>query len=212
MDLPKTDKDGVPYLSYSQVSSFIKSKSEYIKSYFLKEPIQFTDYIDFGSKVGKALETNDFSAFTEEETSTLVKVPRLDEFEKEIRLDFTEHGFYLKGFIDTNTKDLTHFADYKTGGINKVAEYEKEGYIQGQLYALGIEQHCGKLPKTAEVILIERYGNAFKGEPLVVGKEIVHIPLDISPEKLQLAKEAVIKAAYEISSYYKMFKRLNQIK
>lgn len=210
LELPKKDEQGVPYLSYSQVSSFLRNKNDYIKSYFLKEPIQFRDYIDFGSKVGTALEHDDFSAFSEEEQQTLNKVIRLDEFEREIRVDYTKYGFYLKGFIDTNTGTLDHVIDYKTGSQNKVAEYEKDDYIQGQLYALGIKQSCGKLPKKVEVVLIERYGNAFKGEKLSVGKQITHIPIDISDAKLKYASDAVIEAAQEISKYWKTFQTLNK--
>lgn len=208
MILPKIDKEGKPYLSYSQISSFLKNKKEYIKSYFFNEPIQFTAYIDFGSKVGKALETNDFSEFEKNEQEVLKKVPRFDEFEKEIRVDFGE--FYLKGFIDTNKKNLTYFADYKTGGVNKVDEYKKEDYLQPLIYAEGIRQATGKLPKKAEVILIERLGNAFKGEPLVVGKEIIHIPIDISEERIAYAKQLIEKTAKEIEHYYKVFLKLNK--
>lgn len=210
MILPKKDKDGVPYLSYSQISGFLYNKSDYIKSYFLNESIQFTTYIDFGSKVGEALEHNDFSAFDKDEQETLKKITRLDEFEREIRLDFPEYGFYVKGFIDSINKKLDHIIDYKTGGVNKVGEYEKDTYIQGQLYALGIEQHCKKLPKKVEVILIERYGNAFKGEPLKLGKEIIHIPIDISAKRLQYAKDLVIDTAHEISKYWQIFNKLNK--
>lgn len=200
----------MPYLSYSQVSSFLKNKTEYIKNYFLKEPIQFRDYLDFGGKVGTALEHNDFTGFDPEEQETLRKVPRLDEFEREIRLDYTKQGFYIKGFIDTNDTSLTHVIDYKTGSQNKVAEYEKDEYIQGLLYALGIKQSCGKLPKKVEVILIERYGNAYKGERLTVGKQITHIPIDIGSQRLKYAEEVVIHAAEEISKYWKIFQQLNK--
>ncbi len=208
MILPKIDKHGKPYLSYSQINSFLYNKKDYIKSYFFNEPIQFTAYIDFGSKVGKALETNDFSDFSEEEQQTLKRVPRLDEFEKEIRVDFGE--FYLKGFIDTNSSDLTHFMDYKTGAAKKVTEYQKDDYIQPHIYALGIEQETGILPKKADIILIERYGNAFKGEPLTVGKEILPVPIDISRERIEYARELVIKTAKEIEHYYKIFLKLNK--
>ena len=207
MLLPKVDKDGVPYLSYSQISSFLKNKKEYIKSYFFNEPISFTAYLDFGNKVGRALEKNDFSDFDQEEQLVLNKVPRLDEFEKEIRVDFGE--FYIKGYIDTNDKKLNHIIDYKTGSLNKVAEYEKDSYIQPQIYALGIEQETGKLPKKAEVILIERLGNAYKGEPLVLGKEIIPIPINISRARVNEVKDIVINAAKEIEHYYKIFLELN---
>lgn len=209
IQLPRKDKDGMPYLSYSQISSFLRNKTDYIKSYFLKEPIQFTDYIDFGSKVGTALEQNDFTAFSKEEQEVLRKVPRLDEFEREIKVSYPEHGFYIKGFIDTNTTKLDHFIDYKTGGANKVSEYQKDSYIQGQLYALGIKQACGKLPRKGEVILIERMGNAYKGEKLTLGKQIITIPLQIDEASVKRTNEIVIEAAYEISKYYKVFNKLN---
>jgi hypothetical protein len=52
--LPKTDKDGISYLSYSQISTWIKSKRDYIRQYFFKEGFEGNAYTDFGSKVGEA--------------------------------------------------------------------------------------------------------------------------------------------------------------
>lgn len=207
MELPKQDKHGVPYLSYSQLSSFLYNKKDYIKSYFLNEPIKFRDYIDFGSKVGNALEKNDFTKFDKTEQATLKKIKRLDEFEKEIRVDFKD--FYLKGFIDTNTFKLDHFMDYKTGSLGKETEYIKPNYIQPHIYALGIYQMCGKMPTKAEVVLIERTGNPMRHEPLKVGKQIMHIPIDISKKRIEEAQALVIKTAEEISRYWQIFKKLN---
>lgn len=210
MILPKVDKQGVPFLSYTQISSFITSKTDYIKRYFLNEPIQFRDYMDFGLKVGRALEVHDFSGFSKDEQSTLKRVTRLDEFEKQIRLDYLKYGFYLTGYIDTNSKDLTRIIDYKTGSANKVAEYEKDKYIQGQLYALAIKQQYGKMPKQVSVELIERYGNAFRGERLTVGKDIFTIPVDIGQARLKQVNELVVETAHEISKYYQIYKKLNK--
>lgn len=209
MILPKKDKDGY-FLSYSQISTFLTSKKDFIKQYIYKEPITFKAYINFGSEIGKALETNDFSAFSKQEQKILKQVKRLDIFEKAIKLDFKEHGFYLKGYCDTVDKKFTEIWDYKTGTKSKIEEYKKDDYIQPLLYAAGIEQETGRLPKKIGVILIDRKGNAFKGEKLTLGDQIWEIPLELTPERINYAKEKVIKAAYEISKLYQTFLKLNK--
>jgi hypothetical protein len=209
MNLPTKDKEGKPYISYSQVSTFIKSPKEYIQKYFFKEPISFTAYLDFGSKVGEALEKNDFSAFEKDEEITLKKVIRLDEFEREVKYDFGE--FYTIGYIDTNTKDLSYIIDYKTGSMDKESEYKKEEYIQPLIYAMSIEQETGKLPEKAEVVLIERYGNAFKGEILTVGQNIKHIPISITKDRIENTKQLILSTVKQIEQYYNVFLKLNTL-
>lgn len=209
INLPKRDSEGKQYLSYSQVSCFLKNKKDFIRQYFYKEPIAFKDYLLFGTKIGQALETNDFSGFTEKEQKTLSSIKRLDIFEKEIRLDFGE--FYLKGFIDTIDKDFKHAIDYKTaGGESKIEEYKKKDYIQLLLYALGIEQETGKLPETISVILIDRKGNAYQRESLTLGEQVWEIPLELTEERLQYAKDRVIEVANQISRLYSVFLKLNK--
>lgn len=210
MILPKKDKQGLCYLSYSQVNSFLTNKKEFIKSYFYNEPIKFTAYLDFGKKVGGALEKGDFSEFTKPEQKILKTVRRLDIFEKEVRLDFPEYNFYLKGFIDTIDNKFTEVLDYKTGTESKIVEYQKDKYIQPLLYAAGIYQETGKLPNKAGVILIDRKGNAYKGEPLTLGNQVWEIPLEVSKERIEYAKKVVIDTAHEISHYYKTFLKLNK--
>lgn len=206
--LPRVDDKGVCYISYSQHSKWKRDKKDYIKSYFFGERFEGNAYTDFGSRIGEALEKNDFSGFTKEEQKVLKRITRLDEFEREIKLDFGD--FYVLGFIDTNDKDLKILIDYKTGALNKVSEYEADKYDQLGIYAAAIEQETGKLPEQAHVELIERVGNAFKGEDLSLGKEVIQIPQDISPEKIAEIKKDVVKVANEISEYYRVFNLLNQ--
>lgn len=207
--LPRKDKEGNCYISYSQHSKWKSSKKEYIKQYFFGEEFEGNAYTEFGSRVGEALENNDFSSFNKVELRTLKKVTRLDEFEKEIRLDLGD--FYVKGFIDTNDKDCDIIIDYKTGALNKVSEYEKDEYDQLAIYAAAIEQEMGKLPRQAHVELIERKGNPFQGEELCLGKEVIQIPKDISPKRILKVKKDVVKVATEISEYYRIYKDLNSI-
>lgn len=202
-------KDGRYLISYSQINSFLTNKKQYFKSYFYGQPIEFTAYIDFGSKVGSALEKNDFKEFAKSEQHTLKKVPRLDEFERKITYHYNE--FDVIGFIDTNKKDLSKTYDYKTGTKSKIKEYQSDKYIQPYIYALGLKQEHGVTPDEMGVILIERLGNAYKGEPLVLGEEIWEIPLEISAKKLQYAENLVYRTAIEISNYYKAFLKMNKI-
>ena len=69
--LPKKDKEGVPYISYSQANSWsdvkgyntgMDGKIEYMLSYFYKVNFPDVGFGGFGGKVGTALEEGDFSA------------------------------------------------------------------------------------------------------------------------------------------------------
>jgi hypothetical protein len=209
MDLPRKDENGKNYISYSQHSKWKKSKKEYIKMYFFGEKFDGNEYTEFGSTIGEALENNDFSAFNSVEKKTLKKVTRLDEFEREIKWDFKD--FYVKGYIDTNDKDCKVLIDYKTGDLGKVSVYESDVYDQLAIYAGAIEQETGTLPEEAHVELIERIGNAFRGEDLALGKEVVKIPQDISPKKIEKVKKEVVKIATEIAEHYEVFNKMNSI-
>lgn len=209
MDLPRKDKDGNSYISYSQHSKWKYSKKDYIKSYFFGERFEGNAYTDFGSKIGEALENNDFSSFDKQEKVVLDMVTRLDEFEREVKWNLD--GFYVMGYIDSNDKDCTILIDYKTGDLDKVSTYEDDKYDQLAIYAGAIEQETGKLPKEAHVELIERTGNAFRGEPLALGKTVVKIPQDISPKKIEKVKKEVIKIATEIAEHYEVFNKMNSI-
>ena len=61
MNLPKKDKKGNSYLSYSQISTFKRSKEDFYNQYILNVPFEGNAYTDFGSNVGEALEKNNFS-------------------------------------------------------------------------------------------------------------------------------------------------------
>lgn len=210
--LPRKDKDGNSYISYSQIAKFKKSKREYIRQYFFGEPFEGNAYTDFGKRVGEALEENDFSSFNEDEQKFLATVPRFDQFEREIRLQMD--GFYVLGFIDTNTEDdktkyVEKLADYKTGDIEKKsAEYESDDYNQVDIYAAALEQDTGKLPEEGCVYLIGRAGNAFSGEQLFLTNEYKTIDKPINPERIATVKAEVQEIAEEISALYQVFLKL----
>lgn len=207
--LPRTDDKGNYYISYSQHSKWKKSIKDYVRSYFFGERFEGNAYTDFGSEIGEALENNDFSAYNDKEVTVLNMVTRLDEFEREVKLDLG--GFYVTGFIDTNDKELTTLIDYKTGDAKKVSVYEADDYDQLAIYAAAIEQETGKLPTSAHVELIERTGNAFRGEDLKLGKKVFTIPQDISPQRIADVKEDIGVVAKQISEHYRVFNELNSM-
>lgn len=213
--LPKQDKEGRYYLSYSQISTWKKSKRDYMRQYFFGEKFDGNDYTDFGGKIGEALEKNDFSEFTAKEQEFLKTLPRHDEFEREVNLDMG--GFFVKGFIDTNTKEDTptgelvrKIADYKTGDIDKKeSEYASDDYIQLDIYAAAIQQETGVLPEEVNVFLIDRTGNAFKGEPLRLGERYITITKKVDDKRVKVVMNEVNKIAQEISDCYQVFLKLN---
>lgn len=228
LSLPQTDKDGTPYLSYSQISKWKKSKRDYIRKYFMGEPDDnegLQRYGDFGHKVGEALEHDNYEAFEEDEAEFLKTVPRYDRFEKFITLKMD--GFYVQGYIDTMKLPDDHMgsghiidhipaiADYKTGDVKKkgssMINYSSKEYNQLEIYAAGIEQTFGKIPDKAHVFLIGRSGNAFAGEELKLTKEFLSIDRKITQKKVDAVKADVQKIAEEISEYYQAYLKLNQL-
>lgn len=208
MNLPKKDKNGRSKLSYSQIAQFLRDPKEYMEIYIKNRPFEGNAYTEFGNKVGKALEFNNFQGFSIDEVDTLKKVTRLDEFEKMVKIEFND--FYMIGFIDTLSSDYNTIIDYKTGGKNKESEYEKDTYTQLQYYALGLRQQYKITPQEAYVNFIRREGNAFRGEILkVANEEPIMIPVDVSYERLKRVYWNTFKVAKEIEKLYEWY--LNQV-
>lgn len=202
MELPKKDKHNISYLSYSQISTFKRSLEDYYNQYILNMPFEGNEYTSFGTKVGQALEKNDYSLFSENEKRVLTKAKRLDVFERKTILEYD--GFYVIGFIDSLSYDFTEILDYKTGGVGKHYEYSKDDYYQLQIYALSIRQETGITPQKGTVQFITRGGNINKGESLQVkNTPIIEINIDLSIERLRKVYWGVLNTAKQISQFYK---------
>tara|TARA_R110002050_G_scaffold245907_1_gene383577 strand:- start:1449 stop:2126 length:678 start_codon:yes stop_codon:yes gene_type:complete len=205
LDLPRKDENGVSKLSYSQIACYKKSKTDYIKRYILEEPFIGNAYTDFGSNVGESLENNSFESFSSKEQAILKTVERLDIFERPIKIDYK--GFYVNGFIDACTNDLTKIIDYKTGGNNKEFQYSEPDYTQLQYYAIGIKQETRVEVKSAEVHFIRRNGNAFRGQELTVANESpLVINVDVSKNRLGEVYWDTVNIALEIEKFYSEYK------
>lgn len=218
--LPKSKEDGTPYLSYSQYSKFNKNFKEYVRQYFFGERFEGNAYTEFGTLVGEALENNDLSAFTKKEQTVLKKATRLDQFEREINWDL--NGFVIMGYIDTNDQHIVkedsgptgsyveNLVDYKTGALSKIADYEDDDYDQVAIYAGALYQETGVAPKKGWVELIERTGNAFKGEELKLGTEVVKIPQNVTKKRIKEIETKLRATAKKVSDNYKVFQKLEK--
>jgi len=206
LDLPKQDKDGNSYVSYSQLSLFKKDKQEYFERYIVGKPFEGNEWTDFGSKVGEALENDNFEGFSADETGILKKVTRLDQFEKPTKLKY--EGFYVMGFIDSMKEDFTRIIDYKTGGKKKEFQYSEEDYSQLALYALSLRQETGITPTKASVEFIRRAGNPYRNTPLTVAiEEPIEIIVDISLERLKKVYRETYITTKQIEHFYKQNKQ-----
>lgn len=205
LDLPSKDKNGKPYLSYSQITLFAKNRKEYYENYILGKEWQGNAYTRFGNKVGTAIETDNYNGFTNDEKNILKQVTRLDEFERFVKLEFD--NFYVLGFVDTIKSDYTELIDYKTGGIKKEFEYQKPDYWQCLLYAMCIRQEMEIMPK-AYVEFIRREGNAYRGQKLKVANEPpIKMEMDLSPDRIKTINEYLPFIAKKIEEFNLHFKK-----
>lgn len=214
--LPKKSEDGVPYLSYSQwkmwneAKSFnlrIEGKLEYMLEYFFGEEFPDMGWAAFGNKVEDYVTVREgANLFDEKEREVMETVETLGVFQQECWIDLGE--FRVRGFLDDMTEDGTWIRDYKTASENSSKKYYKDDYYQLDIYALWILQHFGTLPDKMEVCIIERKGNPFKGEDLVVGDNVWYVDRPVNPMRIQEVKESLISTAEEISSYYQTYLKL----
>jgi hypothetical protein len=118
-------------------------------------------------------------------------------------------SFNLK--IDQRKSDWSLIRDIKTASKSSAAQYYKEDYNQTKIYALKPYMEMNFIPET-EVLIVERKGNCMYGggrENLKVGSEVWTVEILPTEEQLEIIKSEIIKDTYEISEYYKSFKKFN---
>lgn len=220
--LPRTNKDGKPRVSYSQIKLFndlksfnlgVEGKMEYIISYFLGYTYPDIGWGEFGEDVETYIGTRaGADKFTDKEKSTLEKIEPLGVLSDKFDIDYGE--FILTGIIDDRTEDWSRIRDYKTASKNSKKQYEEDDYVQLDLYALKGLEVTGVIPEL-EVCVIERKGNANFGggrEALTVGDAIWYIPKKTNEERLEALKKHIFQTVVEISDLYKIYLDLNKAK
>ena len=223
IELPRKDKDGNSYISYSQITSWNDAKGfntgksgreEYIRGYFLGETfVDDKGFAQFGKDVEDYIVNKEGKdKFAGSEIEVLDNIQPLDVHQKELRIQYP--GFYVLGYIDDCTTDYKHIRDYKTCSVNSGKKYATDDYWQLYLYSIGIEQELGYYPDKIEVCCIERTGNPFKGggrSVLAVGNSHWMIEKKITKLIVNNINNLVTSTVNEISEYYTVFKKLNGI-
>jgi hypothetical protein len=220
MILPRIDKEGNYYISYSQITAWheakgfdtgLSGKVEFIRKYFLGETFEDTKgFGTFGTQVeGYITERNYADKFTDKEKQVLEQIKPLGIFQKEFKIQYD--GFYVLGYIDDALPDYTKIRDYKTASKKSGKKYEEDDYFQLDLYALGIKKEFGKLPKSLEICIIERLGNGFNGgrDVMSVGNDVWYVHRTTDKKRLDNLQKKIIATAKEISEYYEVFTKLN---
>lgn len=217
--LPRTNKEGKPRVSYSQIRLFNEAKTfrmqtegvlEYIAVYFFGVTSSDVGWGQFGKDVEAYIaERKKGDFFTDDEKRVLEEVEVLGVTSDDFELDFGD--FVLSGIIDDRLEDWSKIRDYKTASKNSKKQYEKSTYKQLDLYALKGLEATGKIPRL-EVCVIERKGNAAYGggrEALKVGSNIWYIEKKTNEKKLRELKTKIRETVLEISEYYKIFLKYN---
>lgn len=212
--------DGLPKLSYSQITAWNEKKyqPDYIRQYFFGEKQDSGAYAAFGSACGESLEHRgqklEYSnPLLSEKDIEILNSINLEEgaiYEREVTYEVKDTKgnvlFVLQGFIDKNTmtKKKTNILDYKTGNIGKKRdfyggeEYNQTIFYMGALIEEGYEVgECG-------VEILDRKGNAFRGESLYLSGETEYIPTPFTKARFNSFIKDATKIAKEISEYYKV--------
>lgn len=220
LNLPRKNKDGKPYISYSQIKAWkseksfnldIKGRIEYMIEYFHGHQFSDKGWSEFGNDVESYIVKRECSnKFNSSERAVLNKIVKLDLQAVSMEIDFGD--FVLLMIIDDASKDFSKIRDYKTGSKSSLAQYKTPEYKQLDVYALGVYETYGFIPE-CEVLAIERKGNCmFNGsrKNLSVGDDFWIIQRKVSFEDIQAIKSEIIATAKEISSYYSTYLKLNK--
>lgn len=217
---------GLPKLSYSQYTSWkdLKYRDDYILQYFFKVDVvsPFQVFADYGTHCGEFIETSGEKVgnmLSENDISILnsIEYPDNSVYEDEIVLPIYDKDgeilFVIQGFIDRATyidKNKVTIIDYKTGNIEKKAEYYgSEDYGQTTLYAHTKITEGYELDYSG-VVLLGRKGNGRAGHPIRLSGEIKDIPTKYTKTRANKLIKDMTKVAKEISTYYTVLTKIRK--
>ncbi len=213
--LPKQNKGGEYYLSFSQISLWLSSPESYRKRYYGEGSKLSSDYLSFGKKIATALEQKDIT------DPLLQKVPRYDTPEQPIRVDFS--GFVLIGFIDTFDSKNLRFREYKTGVRTKTGKpawniQKVYTHLQLPIYSLAIQEMFGSVEDVCHLDWIETKSGRIKeinagGAILKNTRKNLHLTghiesfaRTITQKERDDTKAMIIKVASEINKDYELYR------
>ena len=234
LNLPKS-KDGVPYISYSQHTSFNETNPEFryqmILQYIfgIKVPSRFQPFADFGSECGEYIETKGEKRgemLSDNDCKILDKLmkdfPDTSEYEREVWID--RGDYFILGFEDrwepvVATKEggaitACDVEDFKTGNMaKKEAFYASEKYAQTTLYSFS-EESKGIKVRNSFVTLLDRKGNPMDDKNptrLYLSGEVKQIPTPYSKERADKILRAMDDTAHRLASLKTTYDKLKTL-
>jgi len=227
LNLPK-QKDGKPYISYSQHTSFNETSEEFryqmILNYIfgIKMPSRFGLYATYGNHCGEYIETQGKKRgdlLSDSDCKILDGImkdfPKTSEYEREVWID--RGNYFILGFEDRwepIEPALCDVEDFKTGSIvKKKAHYASQKYGQTTLYSFS-EESKGIKVRDSFVTLIDRGGNPMsEKEPtkLYLTGKVEKIPTPYSTERAEKVLATMDDTALKLASLkttYDKFKDL----
>lgn len=227
LNLPK-QLDGVPYLSYSQYTSFNETNNEFYYQMLLqyifgiKVESRFEVFATYGNNCGEyiaskgkergeLLSDNDCKILDE----LMKDFPTNSEYERKVWID--RGNYFILGFEDRWTpvgKGFCEVEDFKTGNLDKKeAFYASEEYGQTTLYCYAEEQKKIKI-KDSFVTLLDRKGNPMsETDPtsLYLSGAVKKIPTPYSKERAEKLLTSMDDTAVRLASLKSTYDKLSKL-
>lgn len=227
LNLPKS-KDGKPYISYSQHSSFNETSEEFYYQMILqyifgiKMESRFQIFATYGGHCGEYIETKGKvrgDLLSDSDCKVLDKLmkdfPETSEYERKVWID--RGNYFILGFEDRwvpTVAGACQVEDFKTGSIEKKgAFYASEKYGQTTLYCHA-EVEKGLEISESFVTLLDRKGNPLsETDPtrLYLSGEIKKIPTPYSPERAKKVLASMDDSARRIASLKTTHDKLKEL-
>lgn len=212
--------EGVPKISYSQITSFKDYKEGYIQDYILGLGSGESGmFAEFGSAVGTYLSENQKDKrLSDSDIKILDSVERHKDGKYEIEIVIDRGDYCIQGFIDYEFKDVDGLSidDYKT--VNFKDRHTKYGdlnkYWQTRLYAYQRENE-GEIIKSCGVKALGRKGNvrfedvteSNKHNVLRLSGETDFIPTPYVRGEVEEYLKEIDKIAEEIAMYNTVYQK-----
>lgn len=189
------------YLSWSAMSTWKRSKTQFIEHYIYGKENTFTsNAIEFGKIFAEHLENGKKhdNPITDLILKTVPKLPN-SEYELNAVLKTKDGDIPLKGKLDRYHAKKHDFQEFKTGK-RKWTRNMAQSHGQMKFYALMIWLKYGRIPNNMDLVWVETEDDE---DGIVPTGRIEVFPVSLSLTDIMDFGNEVIKVAKEISDFYK---------
>lgn len=231
LNLPKSKEINgkkLPYISYSQHSSFNETSDEFryqmILQYVfgIKIKSRFEDFAVYGGECGEYIETSGKKRgemLSDGDCKILDGVmkdfPKTSEYEREVWID--RGNYFILGYEDRwepIKKGFCDVEDFKTGNADKKgAFYASEKYGQTTLYSFA-EEKKGLKVRNSFVTLLDRKGNPMSDTNptrLYLSGRIDKIPTPYTTERAEKVIASMDDTAKRLASLKTTYDKLKEL-